>query len=272
MESGKVLHLYAKLNEQSIYKKFRSIVAEQLSIDIDKVVPKASFEHDLEADDLDALDLLMAVEEEFDIEIPDEVVFEIDTVEDAVHYIMRSIPAEHHRHSEEINVALNETSDLLEKHHIKVIDDINPFISEAINSDSIEKRNKIRKISSLLHELKVHERAEIDELLDCAMDHEYMIALKKVEDIHTLLKSTILSSLTNLDANDCHQFFMLALEKSKEKKKKELETSLEQLKSSANNIKSEISNYKSQIAGREDEFIKISEEIQKLHSSIQEFA
>lgn len=266
MECDKVPQWYIKLCEQSIFNKFRPIVAEQLSVEINKVVPEASFANDFDADELDALDLLMAVEEEFDIEIPDEVVYEIHTVKDAVNCMMRYLPAEQH----DLNAVLDATSDLLEKHHIKETDDINPFISEAINNESIEKRNKIRKISSLLHELKLIERAEVNELIDCAMDSEYMLSIEKIEDIHSLLKSTILGNLTNLDEDDYQQFFILALEKSKDKKKKELEKSLEHLKSSANNIKTEISNHKTKIAGREDDFIKIAEQIQKLQSSIQE--
>lgn len=60
------------------------IVIEQLSCEEDKVVPEASFIDDLGADSLDTVELVMAFEEEFDIEIPDEVAETIQTVADAV--------------------------------------------------------------------------------------------------------------------------------------------------------------------------------------------
>ena len=62
----------------------KKIVVEQLSCEEDKVVPEASFIDDLGADSLDTVELVMAFEEEFDIEIPDDVAETIQTVADAV--------------------------------------------------------------------------------------------------------------------------------------------------------------------------------------------
>ena len=67
--------------------KLIGIIAEQLSVDKDKVVPGASFIDDLGADSLDLVELIMAMEEAFDIEIADEVAEKIITVQDAINHI-----------------------------------------------------------------------------------------------------------------------------------------------------------------------------------------
>ena len=65
------------------------IIVEQLSVEKDKVVPAASFVDDLGADSLDLVELIMAMEEKFDIEIPDEDAEKIATVQDAVDYVSK---------------------------------------------------------------------------------------------------------------------------------------------------------------------------------------
>jgi acyl carrier protein len=67
--------------------KIREIVAEQLGVDVEEITPKASFVDDLGADSLDTVELVMALEEEFGIEIPDEDAEKIATVADAIKYI-----------------------------------------------------------------------------------------------------------------------------------------------------------------------------------------
>ena len=67
--------------------KIKSIVAEQLGVDEDQVTEDASFVDDLGADSLDTVELIMAFEEEFDIEIPDEDAQKIKTVKDVIEYI-----------------------------------------------------------------------------------------------------------------------------------------------------------------------------------------
>ena len=68
-------------------KKVKEITVEQLGADESAVTMEASFINDLEADSLDIVELMMALEEEFDIEIPDEEAEKIATVGDAVAYI-----------------------------------------------------------------------------------------------------------------------------------------------------------------------------------------
>ena len=68
-------------------KRVREIVAEQLGVDVEEVTSEASFTDDLGADSLDTVELVMALEEEFGIEIPDEDAEKISTVGDAVSYI-----------------------------------------------------------------------------------------------------------------------------------------------------------------------------------------
>jgi acyl carrier protein len=67
--------------------KVKQIIVEQLGVDESEVTPKASFVDDLGADSLDTVELVMAFEEAFDIEIPDEDAEKIRTVQDAVSYI-----------------------------------------------------------------------------------------------------------------------------------------------------------------------------------------
>lgn len=70
-----------------ILDKVKEIIADQLGIDEDEVVPGASFIDDLGADSLDIVELIMAFEEEFDMEIPDEDAEKIKTVKDVLDYI-----------------------------------------------------------------------------------------------------------------------------------------------------------------------------------------
>jgi len=71
----------------SVEEKLIDIIAEQLSVDKDKVVPGASFVDDLGADSLDLVELIMAMEEAFDVEIADEVAEKITTVQHAIDHI-----------------------------------------------------------------------------------------------------------------------------------------------------------------------------------------
>jgi acyl carrier protein len=70
-----------------IFEKVQEKVAEQLGVDVDEVSLESSFIDDLGADSLDIVELLMALEEEFDIEIPDEEAEKLSTVGDVVDYI-----------------------------------------------------------------------------------------------------------------------------------------------------------------------------------------
>ena len=71
----------------AVSDKVKSIIVEQLGVDEEEVTPDASFVDDLGADSLDTVELVMAFEEAFEIEIPDEDAEKIRTVQDAVAYI-----------------------------------------------------------------------------------------------------------------------------------------------------------------------------------------
>ena len=71
----------------SVEEKVKEIIVDQLGVDENQVEPGASFIDDLGADSLDTVELVMALEEEFDIEIPDEDAEKITSVQNAVDYI-----------------------------------------------------------------------------------------------------------------------------------------------------------------------------------------
>jgi acyl carrier protein len=73
----------------SIDEKVKQIVVEQLGVEESGVTPKSSFVDDLGADSLDQVELVMAFEEGFDLEIPDEDAEKIRTVQDAIDYIQK---------------------------------------------------------------------------------------------------------------------------------------------------------------------------------------
>ncbi len=74
----------------AVEEKVKQIIVEQLGVDEGEVTPNASFVDDLGADSLDTVELVMAFEEAFDIEIPDEDAEKIRTVKDAVEYIEKA--------------------------------------------------------------------------------------------------------------------------------------------------------------------------------------
>ena len=71
----------------SVEERVKQIIVEQLGVDEAEVTPSASFVDDLGADSLDTVELVMAFEEAFELEIPDEVAEKITTVKDAIEYI-----------------------------------------------------------------------------------------------------------------------------------------------------------------------------------------
>ena len=81
------------MSETDIFGKVKKIVVDQLSVEEDKIKPEACFADDLGADSLDTVELVMALEEEFDIEIPDEAAEKITTVQQAVDYINEKVAA-----------------------------------------------------------------------------------------------------------------------------------------------------------------------------------
>jgi acyl carrier protein len=71
----------------TIEAKVKSIIADQLGVGEDEIKPESSFIEDLGADSLDIVELVMAMEEEFEVEIPDEEAENIKTVGDAINYV-----------------------------------------------------------------------------------------------------------------------------------------------------------------------------------------
>lgn len=77
----------------STFERVKAIIVEQLGVDGDEVTEEASFVEDLGADSLDVVELVMALEEEFNIQIPDEEAEKIRTVGEAVRYIEQHLSA-----------------------------------------------------------------------------------------------------------------------------------------------------------------------------------
>jgi acyl carrier protein len=73
--------------KDAVFDKVKEIIVDQLGVEEDEVTPQAHFIEDLGADSLDIVELVMALEEEFGLEIPDEEAEKISTVGDAVDYI-----------------------------------------------------------------------------------------------------------------------------------------------------------------------------------------
>ena len=71
----------------TIDERVKKIIAEQLSVEIDKITTEARFVDDLGADSLDTVELVMALEEEFEIDIPDEEAEKIVTFQDVLNYV-----------------------------------------------------------------------------------------------------------------------------------------------------------------------------------------
>ncbi len=79
------------LEVKKVFDRIKTIIVDQLGIDGNKVTPESSFIDDLGADSLDMVELIMAIEEEFEIEVPEEEAENITTVADAMNYISSKI-------------------------------------------------------------------------------------------------------------------------------------------------------------------------------------
>ncbi|MDQ4105723.1 MAG: acyl carrier protein [Actinomycetota bacterium] len=75
------------MEREEILEKIKEITADRLGVEESDVTPEASFRQDLEADSLDLVELIMELEEQFGMEIPDEEAEKITTVEEAVDYV-----------------------------------------------------------------------------------------------------------------------------------------------------------------------------------------
>ncbi len=77
--------------DEQLYARFRNCAVEVLSVDADKVVPEAKFGDDLDADSLDLVELVMALEEEFGIEVPEEDLEGVETVGQAYDLVVAKL-------------------------------------------------------------------------------------------------------------------------------------------------------------------------------------
>ena len=81
------------MNEQEIFDKVQGIISEQLGVEKSQVTKDANFANDLGADSLDTVELVMAIEEAFNIEIPDETAEQISNLQQAVDFIRQKVAA-----------------------------------------------------------------------------------------------------------------------------------------------------------------------------------
>jgi len=75
------------MTDKEIFEKLKGIIVEQLGVEEDIVKAEATFVEDLSADSLDIVELVMAIEDEFELEIPDQAAESIVTVQDVINYI-----------------------------------------------------------------------------------------------------------------------------------------------------------------------------------------
>ncbi len=81
------------MSEQELFEKVKKIIVEQLGVNAEEVTTESSFTEDLGADSLDTVELVMALEEEFEVEIPDEDAEKLTTVRTVLDYIKSHQPA-----------------------------------------------------------------------------------------------------------------------------------------------------------------------------------
>ena len=79
------------MTNEELFEKLKSMIVEQLGVDEDSITMESSFVDDLNADSLDMVELVMAMGQEFDISVPDEVAEKVGTVGDAVEFIKSAI-------------------------------------------------------------------------------------------------------------------------------------------------------------------------------------
>lgn len=115
------------MNRQTIFKKVQAIVSQQLIVELDKITLQSNLEKELGADSLDAIELLMALEQEFDIEIPDAAAEKIKTVKEIVDYIYNKI-------SKQDNINLKKIIEDLSKKLNSAIMDGKESISSIMNN------------------------------------------------------------------------------------------------------------------------------------------
>ena len=75
------------MTNEELFKSIKQMIVDQLGVDEDTITEDSSFVDDLNADSLDMVELVMAMEQDFDIEIPDDVAEKVATVKDAVEYV-----------------------------------------------------------------------------------------------------------------------------------------------------------------------------------------
>lgn len=81
-------------NEDEILEKLKALVIDRLNVEEEQIKPDASFVEDLGADSLDIVELIMGIEEEFDVEIPDEDAEKLKNVGDALAYVRQKLGVE----------------------------------------------------------------------------------------------------------------------------------------------------------------------------------
>lgn len=79
------------MTNEELFEKLKGLIVDQLGVDEDSISMDSSFIDDLNADSLDMVELVMAMEQEFDISVPDEVAEKVGTVGDAIEFIKNAI-------------------------------------------------------------------------------------------------------------------------------------------------------------------------------------
>jgi acyl carrier protein len=208
-----------------VFEKLQKILSEQLDVDISEVKPEANLQNDLGADSLDAVELIMAIEEEFDMEIPDEDAECIVTVQSALDYIIiKNINATNSGKEfyQKILIALAEKSKIIVERMATIFEKfkITPEESEhkliqKIISTILEPKRKIEKFSSLFRDLNIQQFDKAERLIHQAMDTNQGIKMMKIANLLERLNSSELDEAVEsirktLDCTDGAQIIKIS--------------------------------------------------------------
>ena len=169
--------------DQELFARFRKCAVEVLSVSEDQVTPDAKFGDDLDADSLDLVELVMALEEEFNIEVPEEELEGIETVEQAYNLVAGKLAE---ILCAEKLVLLTNTPGVLDKDG-KLLTGLTPKQIDALFADGTLSGGMLPKISSALDAAKGGVKSV--HIIDGRVEHALLLEVLTDEGVGTLIRS-----------------------------------------------------------------------------------